>query len=119
QLFVAENYESSSVYTVVGKDGLPIPVDQWVDGGGKVSVEIAEDTRSIILTVTGMAETEYAPYRLALGSGDSTFYSTLRLVGTGVVFDNKTLTMETSVDPDRVSQEGAPLIDNEHIDTED
>jgi len=36
-----------------------------------------------------------------------------------VVFDNKTLTMETSVDPDRVSQEGAPLIDNEHIDTED
>lgn len=113
--FVDRYYAASSVYTVSGNDGLPIPSAEWLAGGGSVTAAIGEDTKSVIFTITGSSDTQYAPYKIAMPSGPSDFYSSLRLVGEGVFFDDQVVTLLAAVDPDRVTQEQAPEVRNERI----
>lgn len=116
QLSVSPTYSASSVYAVSGVDGLPIPVAQWVDGGGSLTVAINEDTRSLTVTIVGAKETQYSPYSIALSDGENK-YSTLRLVGTGVFTNAIKLTGKTSVDPAKVSEEIGATVENEFIRT--
>jgi len=114
---VARTYVGpNSVYCVAGNDGLIISPKQWADGGGEIDVKIGEDTRSIIITITASANLQYAPYRIMMPSGETEGYSSLRIVGTGVTFEQKTITMPASVDSD-VQREVGATIDNECIAT--
>lgn len=112
---VAREYGATSVYSIVGNDGYPITAAQWRAGGGKVSVEILEDTRSIKVTVVAPVDPEYAPYRLAMPSGPSDFYSSLRLVGTGAFFTKEKLTLVTGLSGDRAPEVIGETIDNEFV----
>lgn len=118
---VDRSYVASSVYSVIGNDGLVIPPAQWVAGGGNVTVEILENTKRIRVTVTGSSELQYAPYRLAMPSGTTNAYSSLRIVGTGVFFSDRALySIATGANPDIVTQEvGGGTVDNEFFDTID
>lgn len=124
--YVAESYGASSVYTVIGSDGLPVNPEMWAKNGGRVEFSINPDTVSItvklhgatnIPTVSGTASTNFA---LALAS-DATGnrYSTLRIVGTGVGFDKVKKTVRTGVPASRTSTVVGVTIDNPFINTTD
>lgn len=117
-LNIGPEYIGDSVYTVAGADGLPIPPAQWAAQGGRLEVEIGEDTRTLTVRITGASEAKYAPYRIAVASGTSESYSTLRILGTGVKFNKQKITSYTGVNPDEVSEEIAVTIDNECIRTQ-
>lgn len=116
---VSAYYESSSVYTVTGNDGLPVPPAQWADSGGSLTVRINEDTRSITVTVTAPSDARLSPYKIAMPSGVNESYSSLRIVGTGIFFEKESITLHTSVDPDSVSEEVGATVDNEFIASRD
>lgn len=117
---VAQGYGSSSVYTVAsGVDGLLIQPAQWAALGGKVSVVIGEDTRSLIVTVIAPTEPKYSPYRLVMPSGTSDGYSSLRIVGQGVFFDKRTLTLPACTRPDAVTEDSGADIDLEFLNTDE
>lgn len=120
QTFVAQSHVTSSVYTVVGNDGLPITPAAWVGAGGSLSVVINPDTISV--TVRIQAPTSPLPsksgepigvYSIALASGEGTgMYSTLRLVGSGVKFDKELLRFPTGVPASQTGTEVGVTIDN-------
>src|SRR5690606_17171476 len=53
QTFVSQGHSSSSVYTVVADDGLPVSPALWEGSGGSVRIEIAEDTSHLLVTLRG------------------------------------------------------------------
>lgn len=122
QTFVAEDYTASSVYTIVANDGLAVPVQAWQQNGGSVEISIEPDTTSLrvklrgalnLPTTSGEAATNFS---LALAS-DTTGnrYSTLRLVGSGVSYDKKKLTVSTTVPASKTATEVGVTVDNVFI----
>lgn len=122
RLSVGPEYVASSVFTVVGDDNLPIPPQMWDDYGGQLKVSISEDTRSIILNITGpegIYQVNGEPmktFRLALsaGSSDST-YSTLRITGNFVRIKRNSIIIPTGVPDWLTGQEFAPTIESDWI----
>lgn len=110
--FVPKNYSGPSVYAVAGNDGLFVKPAQWVANGGKVEVSIGQDTKTIVLKITGPSLQKYAPYSISVNSGTSETYSALRLRGTGVHFERDTLTFRTGADPKIARQDVGVTIDN-------
>lgn len=120
QTFVSKEYASGSVYTVVGDDGLPIVPAQWADYGGRLSVSISDDFRSIIVKMTGATGLVQAngnpirTFRIGISSGTSAddTYSTLRIIGNHIKLNAHTITIPTGVSSTRTSEEFAPAIDS-------
>jgi hypothetical protein len=112
---VDRDHVNSSVYAVSGNDGKIIPPAQWLDGGGSLTVSIGEDLRSIDLKIVGSSEELYAPFKIAMPSGPSDFYSSLRIVGTGVFVEENLLTYLTGLDNDTAPNEIGATIKNENI----
>lgn len=108
-----------SVYAVAGQDGLPIPSAQWTAWGGSITVSIGEDTRSIDVKIQGAIDPvgQYAPYRIAMSSGPSNYYSALRLVGTGVFYTKTSYDFSTGVPSDKTATEIGIEIDSPAINT--
>lgn len=124
QTSVGQNYDSSSVYTIVADDGLPVSPSLWNSSGGQVSVEISEDTTHLIVTLrgaTGIPNSSGAAsqnFSVALGA-DTTGnrYSTLRIVGSGVAFDKVKKRVRTGVPASKTATEIGVTIDNPFIST--
>src|SRR5690606_29191636 len=116
---VDRHHSSSSVYSVTGNDGLPVPPAQWADAGGKLEVSIGEDTRTLKVKITGADDPQYAPYRIAVSSGTSDYYSSLRIVGTGVFYTKELHSLHAHTDKDRAPEEIGVTVDNEFIDSAD
>lgn len=125
QIFVSREESSSSVYSVVGDDGLPIPPAQWADYGGRLSVSIGPDTRSLVVSITGptgLFQANGQPmktFRIGISSGESASdtYSTLRIVGRHLDTRPESLILPTGVPDFRTGQEFAPTIDNPFLNT--
>lgn len=122
QTFVAQNYNASSVYTIVGDDGLPIQPTQWADYGGRLEISIGEDTTSLDIKFRGAegiisAKGEpISTFSLALGADfTGNRYSTLRIVGTGVRFRKETIRVRTLVPDQLTGTEVGITIDNPFI----
>lgn len=114
---VTRAYDSSSVYAVAGDDGLPIVPKQWTDNGGKLTVEINEDTQSLKVTIVGATIPNLAPFRIAVSSGPSDYYSSLRLVGTGVFIDDQQVKFDTGRTEDDAPTEVGADVENPFIRT--
>lgn len=120
QTFVSREHSASSVYTVVGDDGLPITPSAWAASGGSLSVVINQDTTS--LTVQVQAPTRELPnrdgepigvYSISLSSDSSTGrYSTLRIVGSGVGFEKESVLFPTGIPASMTGTEIGESIDN-------
>lgn len=106
-----------SAYNASGNDNLPITQAQWEAQGGSLSVSISDDTRSIVVSITAPAETQYSPYRIGVSDGEET-YSTLRLHGSALIYEKELHTYNTAVDPDRVSREVGATVDSPYIQTD-
>ena len=119
---VAPSYVTSSVFTIVANDGLPVPPAMWVEKGGELSLSIEPNTTSLRLrlkgaegvpTTQGEAATNFS---VALGS-DTTGnrYSTLRIVGTGVSFQKEKRTFRTLVPESETATDVGVTIDNIYL----
>lgn len=108
---VSKTHASSSVYCVAGNDGVIIPPAQWLAGGGSVTVAIGEDGASLIITVTGSRETQYAPYRIMMPSGTTEGYSSLRLVGQAMSYTRRRIELPTGCPPGEAAQDMAATVD--------
>lgn len=117
--YVDRWHASSSVYSVSGNDGLPITASQWNGTGGQLGVQIGEDQRSIDVTIRGADgdTARLAPYRIAVSSGPSNYYSSLRLTGSGMHFERKSIEVPTGADVALTVRDVGVSIDNVHIDT--
>lgn len=107
-----------SGYTVTGEGDKPITPDQWRATGGSVKIEIDPDSLGLTMVLVGASEQRFAPYRLAMSSGSSNTYSSLRILGTGVFFTEKSIIVGTGVDPDIATQEVGIVVENRAITTE-
>ncbi len=109
---VARSYTDSSVYSIVGNDGFPIPAAQWRAHGGRMSFAIGADKTSIDVTLSGVrpdtATAKYAPFRVAVSS-KSEYYSTLRIVATGVYFVEKSVVIYTGVKTSDGAEDGTTI----------
>lgn len=117
--FVPASHDSSSVFTVVGDDGFPIPPAAWTANGGSLRVDINPDTTSLSVTITAPTglfnkdNTEIGVYGIALSDDFNTGrYSTLRIVGTGVAFEKELLRIPTGVPASRTNTDVGVTIDN-------
>lgn len=126
QTFVSQQHSTSSVYTVVGDDGLPIPPAQWTARGGKLRVAINSDTVSLTVYVTAPTGIfnkdgkEIGVYGIALSSEANTGrYSTLRILGSGVAFTKEEVRVATGVSASETSTEVGITIDNPFLSTRD
>lgn len=126
QEYVAPTHDSSSVYTVVANDGLPVPPALWTEQGGAISVRINPDTRSLTFRIRGafrvpISTGEWASnYSVALASDTSgSRYSTLRIVGTGVAYDRQKNVFRTGVTAAQTGTEVGVTVDNPFLSTKD
>lgn len=109
--FVAADYTGpNSVYAIAGNDGLPVPADLWRDAGGKVEIELAPDTTTLLLKLTGPVGTwaeNYGPFRLAMAAdtGGGSAYSSLRINGSGVFMHEASIIVPTGVEDDDTAQD--------------
>lgn len=102
---VTREYVNSSVYSVTGSNGLPVPAAQWLAGGGRLEVKILDDLSTLRVTVTGMNGGQFPPYRLANPAGPSNVYSSLRIVATGVFWEEKSELIYTGANETLTSQD--------------
>lgn len=124
QTFVSQAHNSSSVYTIVGDDGLPIQPAQWTSFGGSLRVEINPDTTSLTVHITAPAGLpnkdggEIGTFGVSLSADSSTGrYSTLRIIGSGVAFNKELIRVPTGVGPSETSTEVGVTIDNPFLST--
>lgn len=122
QTFVSREHNSSSVYTVVGDDGLPITPSAWTSSGGSLSVEINPDTTSLKVKIQApyslpdKGGKEIQTYGIAL-SAESTAgrYSTLRIIGSGVAYNRELLRIATGVPASQTGTEVGATVDNPYF----
>lgn len=126
QTFVSKSHNNSSVYTVVGDDGLPIVPEQWAAAGGRLSVKINPNTTSLTVTITAPTGIrnrdgkEIGVYGIALSSeGNTGRYSTLRIIGSGVAFSKEEVRVPTGVGPEETATDVGVTIDNPFLSTRD
>ena len=126
QTFVSKSHSSSSVFTVVGDDGLPIQPSQWVARGGSLRVEVNPDTTSLTVHVTAPTgirnkdNNEIGVYGIALSSESNTGrYSTLRILGSGVAFSKEEVRVPTGATASETATEVGISIDNPFLSTRD
>lgn len=118
QAFVSKT-ETASMYSVVGNEGLPIQPSQWVSDGGSLLVEIGEDRKSLDVIIVGADgdSAKYAPYRIAVSSGPSDYYSSLRVNGTGIHFKKESIKAPTGADDTVTAREVGVTVDNMFVAT--
>lgn len=115
--FVDRYYNLDSVYAIAGNDGLSVQSSQWNADGGKITVAIGEDGKSIDVTFVGAtgATAKYAPYRVAVSAGPSDYYSSLRLIGTGIGFKQESVIMPTGVADSEILRDVGVTVDNPFV----
>lgn len=84
---------TDGAYSIIGNDNLPFPAARWNAEGGYIDVEIDDDPKYLNVTIHGASSTDYAPYRVAMSSGNA--YNSLRITGDGVRSTPKSILFPT------------------------
>lgn len=111
-------------YVIVGNDGLPVQPEEWIGQGGSLTFKKTENPNEIEVTVQGPkydnlplaadgSKVTFGPYRIGVEtSGDGVEYPAIFLVGSGVRYDRKKVTLATGADSLVTEKEDAKTIDN-------
>ncbi|MBG6106635.1 hypothetical protein [Frigoribacterium sp. CG_9.8] len=119
---------AGSVYTVMGQGSVDggagsiqtLDPAVWTQLGGSVTVKVGDNFDTIIITITsGTNEPTLAPFAISMGSGDSTYYSTLRVRGTGIINRKEKFTYLTGLSSTEASGEVGVTIDTAYVQTRD
>lgn len=119
--YVSSEYSGpNSVYAIAGNDGLPVPAALWRDAGGKLELDLLEDTQTFRLTLTGPVGTwadNYGPFRVAMAadSGGGSTYSSLRIVGSGIFMHEESVIVPTGVEDRDTAQEVGITVESKAI----
>ena len=114
---------TSSDYTVLGDSDVQITESEWTDGGGRVSLEILSDTRTVRVRISApdnIINTDGTPHKtfsLAATNGDGLRFGALRITGSGVAFNKQKVQIPTSVSASMTATEVGETIDNPYINT--
>lgn len=109
-------YENTDgVYAVAGNDNLPVPPDMWEDYGGFLRVELTDDPSVIRAVIRGADYEPYAPYRIAMTSGN--YYNSLHITGETVRYSAKSIRFPTGADPLLTAEEIGITVENPFIRT--
>lgn len=109
---------ADSVYCVAANDGLPVPVAEWNDYGGSLTVEIDDKQTNILhVTLIGANIPDRAPFRIAVSAGTSDYYSSLHITGSGLNFEKKSILQPTGLQPEDTANVIGVTIDNKFIST--
>lgn len=112
------NTSATSVYSVVDKDGAPVSVSDWTNGGGLLTLDIGADGKSVDITVRGMITNGRAPYRIAASSADREYqYAALYIAASGVAFEKKMISSGTGADEERLPVDSVHTIDEPVVPT--
>lgn len=115
---VTNSPQGSSKYVVVGADDLPIQPGQWTDAGGKLTAKISEDDPTqLIVTFRGANIPSLAPFRVAMSSGSGNYYNSLHILGTGTVFEKKTIQIYTGAATDTTGTDIGVSVENPFVNT--
>lgn len=130
---VSRNYNGSqSVYTVIDKDGFIVNETTWRKYGGKLTAKIGPDSKTLKVTFVGLNLSKRAPYRVAFApvedvpqdngskkrepNMDNSFNS-LYIVGSGVGFEKRTMSVLTGARPQDIVQEVGATISAPEVST--
>lgn len=117
---------SSSQYCVIDQNNNPYPSATWNKLGGKITVAIGADNASLVVTITGASDPTLGPFRIAgtyapvmnaVAGAAGTYYSSLRLIGTGVFYNKQLLTIPTGNTAAQTSTVSGATVDNFAIQT--
>jgi hypothetical protein len=114
-LTVGKFDNTMSVYAVTGNDGNIVSPTTWAATGGYLTVAIGADGKSVDVTAHGAAAIGPAPYRIAISTGQSNYYSSLRILGTGVFFHKDLISIPTGLTAAQTSNVVGVTVDNEFI----
>ena len=109
-------FDEDSVYSVSANDGLSISPQLWRDRGGDLKVSLAENGTIIRVVITGPNLPSLSPFIIGASDGANQ-YSTLRIRGKGVAFEEKTVTVPTGLTDAETSNQVGQTIDNPLIST--
>jgi hypothetical protein len=118
---------SRSEFVISDATGHIVLPKMWADYGGRVVARLGykddlgewiNDTRTITLTVTGMALAGLGPYTFGLPTGDGNYEPALTILGTGVAQEQRSITVETGLPDDLVQQDSGAVIDVEAVQSE-
>lgn len=113
-------YDTSlSVYTVVDNADQIVSPAQWVGNGGRVEVTIGEDTRTLKIKIVAASLPARGPFRIAMPLGENEYFSSLRIRGTGVFWQQELMTLYIHDDVDLAPDEVGTLVDSEYMETAD
>ena len=111
-------------YSVSGNDGLPVTESQWIETGGRLTVSRGDDPSIIIVKLRGpqnwteaFGEDTLTPYSIAESAGDSTFYNSLHITGTGVRYAPTTRTFPTGATATTTIEERGTTVENPFVNT--
>lgn len=107
---------TNGVYAVAGNDGKPIKASQWTAQGGRLSVRLLNPNQ-IEVTIIAPAVSTYAPYRIAMTAGASSYYNSLHITGRGVFFTDRYVDLVTGATANTTAEEIGAEIENPFIST--
>lgn len=117
--YVSRLDRSRSQYTITGDDGHTVTAQEFADAGGLIKFRIGDDRRTIEVIMQGPRglindDRKYIrTFSIASRFGDAPYkYSTLRILGTGVMWDEKPVRFPTGVKPSQTGTEIGDTIDN-------
>lgn len=117
---------AGGVYTVIGQGSVTggeesietLSPAEWAAQGGSLTVKVGENYDTIIITIaSGVNERLYGPFAIAMNAGSSSYYSSLRIRGTGIIDFKEKITYPTGLTDDDTETEVAATIDTPYIQT--
>ena len=106
---------SSGAYCVSGNDGKPILADRWLAGGGSLTVRMTDDPSVIEVVLVGSKISDYAPYKIAATAGESSYYNSLHVTGTGFSWNKNEVTMHTGSPRSASANETTVTFDSKYV----
>lgn len=106
---------TNGVYSVAGDDGKPILPSRWKAGGGSLSVRLTDDPSVLEVVLVGSKVEEYAPYRIAMTAGESSYYNSLHITGDGLRWKEKSISMHTGAPRPESERETETTVENRQV----
>ena len=106
---------STGVYCVAGNDGKPILASRWKNGGGDLRVELTDDPSIVRVIITGSSAEEYSPYQIAATAGSSSYYNSLHVTGSGMLWREQNFRTHTGAPRSNSEKETETEITNPFV----
>lgn len=119
-LTVDQDYSGPlSVYSVINGRAEAVDPAVWTANGGSVTAIVdPEDPNALVITLTGMNDSENAPYRIATAIDEDDNYNSLRITGAGVFITPQSYTISTGAPVTKTATDKGRAINSIFVNTQ-